>query len=105
MLKRYARVICFSLATMGAIFFGGNAYSIGSGAIVGQPQLDGSATAGPALITSTAMTANVPAESSAQLSSAQPSVSSSGAIKQSPTSVNGQIVERDFFPNGEVLPK
>lgn len=101
MLKRYVRTICFSLATMGAIFFVGNVYSIESGAIVGQPQLEGSATAGPALIN----TANVPAESSAQLSSAQPSASSPSAIKQSPTAVNGQIVERDFFRGEEGAPK
>jgi hypothetical protein len=92
MLKRYVRMICFSLATTGAIFFAGNVYSNGAGTIVGQPQFDGPATAGTASVNNTATTANVPAEPSAQMSA-----TSAGTAKTVPTSVNGPKVERDFF--------
>ncbi len=92
MLKKNVRIICFSLVTTGAIFFVGNVYSIESGAIVGQPQSDGTATAASAGIGNAAKAVNVPAEQSAQMNA-----SSSGAAKNMPTSENGPKVERDFF--------
>ena len=100
MLKRYVRMTCFSLVTMGVIIFAGNVYSVESGAIVGQPQFDTPATAGQPLINNAAMTANVLAEPSAQLNA-----SSSGANKQRPTSENDKKVEHDVFRDGKGVSK
>lgn len=99
MLKKYIRTICASLVAMGAIFFVGSAYSVGSSVVVGQPQLDTTATAGNATAITAVATTSVPSQQTAQMNT-----SSSGAMKKMPTSANGQAVESEIF-QGEAVTK
>lgn len=90
MLKKYIRTIFATLAAMGAIFFVGSAYSNGNGVVAGQPQLDLPATAGTTVSAAAATT------------SVSSNAGSAGATKETPTSGNGQAVEREVF-KGEVV--
>ncbi len=87
MLKRYIRLVGFSLAIMGSFFFADVAYSSEGSVIVGQPQRDTPTIAGNAGAANAAT--NAPAAGSAQ-----PNASS-------PAPVNTKKVDRYVFP-GEV---
>jgi phage-related minor tail protein len=90
MLKRNVRTICASLVATGAIFFAGNAYSNGNGAVIGQPQPDASANA--------ILNTTVAATSAPQMNA------STSATKEAPAA-NGQAVEREIFQSEAVTNK
>jgi hypothetical protein len=73
MLKKYIKTTCSFLATAGAFFFAGTAYS--AGMTIGQPQYDVTPTGQPAAQTDTPMTVtSAPAGVAAQAGgSAKPS--------------------------------
>ncbi len=87
MLKKYIRMVGFSLAITGSFFFADVVYSNENGVVVGQPQLDTPAIAGNAGITNAA--ANAPAAGAAQ-----PNASNLAPV-------NTKKVDRDVF-RGEV---
>lgn len=91
MLNKYVRMICASLVAMGAIFFAGNVYSNGGGAVIGQPQPDASANA---TLNTAVATASAP----------QMNASTSSATKEAPAA-NGQAVEREIFQSEAVTNK